>query len=409
MEATRERRVKATLARPLTAIKSTYFFVYAVDGAILPFLALFLRQEHGMDAARIGTVLAVSAAAGVFAPPLFTLLADRKGNARELFMALLAISALALGLFAVAENYWWLLLCFTLFGIAREPTRPLLDGIFFSASRAYPAMESVRFHNVRIWGTAGFMVPGIILFFAVGATGDSLAFLPFVAAGLAFATLPAARLLPRPPSANADDPRASLLRTARAALRVIRRPDLGVFMGAMFVLQVGVTAYLAYYPLQMAEVGLANRWIGPLTTLGVALELVYMAAFGWLVRKLGWRWFMVAGASTAVLRMIALAIAPGVVTLIGTQVVHGFLIVVTMVGARALLDQYADDGVRYSMQGMYAMLVLGGGRVVGNALGGWVADHSLSTLFAGAAAISVVAIGMLIWALRPVTPIGSST
>lgn len=393
--------MRATLARPLTAIKSTYFFVYAVDGAILPFLALFLRQEHGMNAAEIGTVLAVSAAAGVLAPPLFTLLADRSGNARELLMLLLVVSALALAVFATVGGYWWLLLFFTLFGLAREPSRPILDGIFFSATRTVPDMESVRFHNVRIWGTAGFMVPGIVLFFAVGARGDSLAFLPFVAAALAFATLPMARLLPSPPTTQDSAPGGSLWRTARAAVGVIRRPDLAVFLGAMFVLQVGVTAYLGFYPLQMAEVGLASRWIGPLTTLGVALELVYMAAFGWLVRKLGWRWFMVIGASTAVLRMIALAVAPGVPTLIGTQVAHGFLIVVTMVGARALLDQYAEDGVRYTVQGLYAMLVLGGGRVVGNAAGGWVANHSLSVLFASAAAISVVAVGMLAWALRP--------
>ncbi|GAA2758803.1 hypothetical protein GCM10009872_41630 [Actinopolymorpha rutila] len=323
--------------------------MYAVDGAMLPFFSVFLAFVHGLGTAQIGVVLAVSSAAAVIAPPVLTVAADRYGRAETLFLFVLAVSAIALSVFAFVGGYWWVVFVYAAFSLAREPTRPLLDGIFFSSQRHIRALAKVSYHQVRIWGTVGYMVPGVLLFFVL-TDRHSLWLLPLVA----------------------------------------------------------VTAYSTFYPLMATEVvGLSPRWLGLVTNLGVLVEIAYMAAFGWLVRRLGWRWLMVLGAATATIRVALLAAFPTIGVVVGTQVVHGMVIIVSMVAGRVILDRRAPDAIRHTTQGLYAMLVLGGGRIVGSAFGGLVASHDLSRVFWAAALAALVAMLGLAWSLRGERPVAA--
>jgi MFS transporter, PPP family, 3-phenylpropionic acid transporter len=191
----------------------------------------------------------------------------------------------------------------------------------------------------------------------------------------------------------------------RSTARLLSRRRTVVFLLAMFVLQASVSAYFAFYPLLATEtMGLAPRWLGLVMNLAVGLELGYMAAFGWFVRRLGWKWLMVLGALGAGVRVALLAAVPTVGVLFGAQVVHGLVIIVTMVAGRILLDRQAPDEIRHTAQGLYAMIVLGGGRVAGSGLGGLVAAQALEAVFWTAAAAAVVAAVMLAWTLRDEKP-----
>ena len=89
-------------------------------------------------------VLAVSSAAAVIAPPVLTMAADRYGRGGALFLFVLATSAIALSVFAFVGGYWWVAFVYAAFSLAREPTRPLLDGIFFSSQRHIPVLAAVK-------------------------------------------------------------------------------------------------------------------------------------------------------------------------------------------------------------------------------------------------------------------------
>lgn len=399
---------------------ATYALLYAVDGALLPFLSVFLAYEHGFSASQIGMVLAASSVAGLMAPPILTMLADRYGRAELLFIWVLVASAASLLVFSVVEGYWWLLVVYTAFCLAREPSRPLLDGIFFAAQRRIPALADVSYHRVRIWGTVGYMIPGILLYISL--TDDSsLDVLPVIASGLALLGIVVAWFLPTrhvgrtpgsPPSGSGTDRAVrsrsrpghgggtSLSEVVRVAGRLLRRPTTATFLASMFMLQAAQSVYFAFYPLMATDVvGLAPRWLGLVTNVGVVIELAYMAGYGWLVRRLGWRWLMVLGALAAVARFTLLAAFPTVAVVVGTQVVHGMVIIGTMVAGRVILDRQAPDEIRHTAQGIYA-IVLGGGRTAGAAVGGLVAAGALSTAFWCAAAVGLLAALGLAVALR---------
>ncbi|MEQ7008225.1 MFS transporter [Actinopolymorpha sp. B17G11] len=405
------------------ATNTTYATLYAVDGALLPFLSLFLAYAHGLSASQIGFVMAAASVSAIVAPPVLTVLADRYGRAELLLVTMLAASSVALLVFAFVGGFWGLLIVYAAFSLVREPTRPLLDGIFFTSQRTIPALAEVKYHRVRFWGTFGFMVPGVILYFVL-VDGDALDSLPLLSCGLAVLGLAAALFLPSrrrasvsaaslpgggpggqgAPAGRTPTPaagRTDMRALARAAGRLLRRRTTVVFITSMFLLQASMSAYFAFYPLQATEVvGLSPRWIGLITNLGVALELGYMAAFGWLVARLGWRWLMVLGAAGMAVRVALLAAIPTVGIVVGTQVLHGLVIVVSMVAGRVILDRYAPDEIRHTAQGLYAMIVLGGGKIVGSALGGLIAAQDLSAVFWSAAAVASVAAFGLAWALR---------
>lgn len=401
----RERPCESPLPRrrrPLIALKAAYAAVYSVDGALLPFLSVLLAHQHGLSAYQVGVVLGVSGIAAVIGPPLATLLADSFGKADRLLAFALLLTAASLAAFAVVDGYWWVLAVTLLFHLVREPSRPLLDGIYFSARHHDDRVAGSSYHKVRIWGTAGFLVPGVAMYFVLDREDGSLVAAPLLASGLAvLSTL----LVPSLPIGGPSYvQRVPLRETARTAWAVLRRPAMAVFVFAMFWVQTAFTAYMAFYPLQATdEIGLAERWLGPLMVVGVAAELVYMAAFGRLVRLLGWRWFMVTGVLLQAARAAALALFPATGTLVAAQLVHGMVIIVTMVGARTLLDRHASDAVRYTIQGFFVMVVFGAGRIAGNWLGGVLAVHSLTAMFWAAAGCCVAAAAMLAWALERLT------
>ena len=425
-----DRRPGWISSRPLAFTNLSYAALYAVDGALLPFLSVFLAYEHGLGPGQIGFVLAVSSAAAILTPPALTMVADRYGRAELLLLVSLGASAVALAVFAFVDGYWWILVVYAAFSLTREPTRPLLDGIFFTSQRLIPALARVSYHRVRIWGTFGYMVPGVLLYFTLSDDRDGFGSLPLLACGLAVFGVLAASLLPtrhhvdtaadgrgveageagdtgeggaaaRRPMPGAPGGGTTLRVMLRAAGRLLSRRRTALFIVAMFLLQASMSAYFAFYPLQATEVvGLSPRWLGLVTNLGVVLELGYMAAFGWLVRRLGWRWLVVAGALAAAVRVALLAAIPTVGVVVGQQVLHGLVIIVSMVAGRVILDRHAPDEIRHTAQGIYAMIVLGGGKIVGSAVGGLVAASSLTAVFWSSAGVAFVAAGILAWALR---------
>jgi PPP family 3-phenylpropionic acid transporter len=386
---------------PLAATKTNFALIFAVDGTLVPFMSVYLARERGFNPSQIGVTLAIGSIAMVVTSPVVMMLTRGRARGEQILTVTSALATGFLLAFTFSRGFWWILFLFAAFSLAMEPGKLLLDGVFFTVRGLHPEFATIGYNQVRVWGTVGFLVPGILLYFVVRWSG-SLTFLPVVALVFAVAALIYSRYLPstaHPPTGEphvTQSPRVSR-RPARDVLTSGRIP---YFLAAMFLLSVATAAYTAFYPLEATEgVGIPAEWLGLLMSLAVSLEVLYIRAFPWLLRTLGWRWLMVTGAGAAMLRATVLAAVPAVVSIIATQLVHGMIIVVTMVGSRMLLDHYAHGGLRYVVQGVYTMVVVGGGRIAGSALGGLVAVHSMPALFWSSAGVCALAAVLLGWAL----------
>jgi MFS transporter, PPP family, 3-phenylpropionic acid transporter len=393
------------VASPIRSVRQQYFLIYGVEGSLAPFLPVVLAAHLGLRSDDIGTVVAVGGAAILITPLLLGALADARVRETRLMGGALLVTSLALLAMIGAVGFWPALVLFVLFSLAYEPTKSLQDGLFFATRRTTCGLAEASFHQVRVWGTLGFLVPGGVLWALLSLDADVWIVLVAAAVMATVSALNALRL-PRPhaqeglvadvlPSGPGD------MRVALAAAIRTVRGRMALFTVAMLLLQMAMSIYYVFYPLYVTvTVGVDVRWLGLIANLGVALEVGYMALYGWTLTKLGWRRFMISAALVQTLRLLSLALWPTVFTVLGTQVVHGYVVIATLVAARVFFDDAADDRMRHAMQGLYTMLVIGGGRVLGSFIGGLIAARDLQLLFGSGALLCIVATGLLFIAFQ---------
>jgi PPP family 3-phenylpropionic acid transporter len=379
--------------------KPQYFLAYAVLGSVVPFLSVLLA-ERGLSREQIGTVWAVSNLAVIVTPLLITLLADTAVAARVLLGALFALAGLALVALVPANGYYPILALYALHTVALYPIFPLQDGVHFAAqvARKSLGLPEIPYHTVRVWGTIGYIVPAVALFFILR-RGASMT--PSLACGAAFcvAGVLYAFRLPHTPPPPRDQSRARL--PTRAAWRAIKEPHVLVFCVAMFLIYFASQAWYQFYPIHLTErAGYEKQWVGLIANVGVVGEIFFMFAFPWFQKALGLRNLMVLGTLAIAARMYVLAAFPGPVVAIAVQLIHGLTVLVIHVVPPIFLNDHATDEYRNSIQGLYAMAFAGAGKVIGAQLSGHWAQQSLATAFNWSATACVVAAALLFFAFE---------
>lgn len=111
---------------------------------------------------------------------------------------------------------------------------------------------------------------------------------------------------------------------------------------------------------------------------------------------------MIIGVMCMALRFACLAAFTNAWTPILVQLFHGPEIVALFVLPMMYINRLAGAEFRNSIQGVYAMLVAGGPRIIGSFLSGKLAEESLSQLFAIASGLVLFAALLLMWKFNPI-------
>ena len=110
-----------------SAIRLHYLLVYAVIGAYMPYLPVFLGRDLGMHDAQIGWITGIYGLSVILGPPLITYLADRLFSGRSLIALAYFTSALALVGLALADRFLPVLLLSFAFSMVYTPLFALLE------------------------------------------------------------------------------------------------------------------------------------------------------------------------------------------------------------------------------------------------------------------------------------------
>ena len=290
-----------------------------------------------------------------------------------------------------------LLISHTVFAFFFWPLAALQDGLVFADNQQArtEGRAQTPYHHVRVYGTVGFALPLAGLYFLIDPGGDVGVALYL---GGALCVLGAANALTLPRTQfgqarrarfkTADEGPAGPGRTqitdhpTRAAARVLFRGPALVFCICLFIAHLGNSAYYAFYPIYLTnEVNFGEQWVGPITMLGVILELGVMACVGLMLTKFGLKRLLVLALVIMAARFALLGVFPNQPVAVWTQVLHGITVVGIYVIPPIYLNALAGDHFRSSIQGLYAMTVFGPSRIAGNILGGELADVSLPMMF----------------------------
>ncbi len=391
------------------ALRTQYFLTFALMGSLVPYIPVYFKHR-GLSETQIGMVFAIASFALVLSPAIATFLADTRFDARRLLCVAFILAGLLLLGLPLAQGTLAIVAVWTLHTLAATPLTPLQDGINFALQRrrAESGLRVIPYHRVRVWGTIGFIIPSLLLWALMGwgwPVSIILGVAMVCAALGAINTfrLPDAkiRLQPDPAALLPDD---AQLPTA-AALRILLKPPVLVFCIAVFLIHMAGAAYYTFYPLYLTdEVGLNEMWLGPISNLGVVVEIFFMLAFGYLMRHWGLRWIMILGVLAMASRFALLAAMPTVAVAAGTQIFHGMMVLVMHVAPAVYLDRHADDHCRHSIQGLFVMLIYGLGRIAGSLAAGPIAQWSLTGVQVWASGLCAIAAVLLVLAFKDRRP-----
>lgn len=382
---------------PIRRLKAHYFAIYAVFGAVTPYMPLYLRDIKGLSPSEMGTIFAAGQSAVLFMPVVMTYLADRFRLVQPLFIVLFTFNVIAMTALVGAVGFWACLLWISLNRLATQPQVALGDGLYFSL-QADPNQPRASFSLVRVWGTIGFIAPSVV-FYVGYEIGGGINWIPWVTAlagclGIANAC----RLPMRSPtlSGSATPPKVPTL----AAARVLARPPLALFcLGVGFVIFSNM-AFYSFYPLYLTtQVGIGEKWVGPISSLGVGIEVFYILSLDRLKRRFGFEGIIAMGAAASLFRLACLAYLPTPFFAVFFQVFHGFTVLGFMIVPVMYLNAHAEEGYRNSIQGLFVVLVSGVFAIAGNIMAGHLAEIGLLELYRVSLGVCLLGIILTGWGL----------
>jgi PPP family 3-phenylpropionic acid transporter len=292
---------------------------------------------------------------------------------------------------------------YTLHSLAFSPSIALQDGYFFSLAKRSDAVSASGYHKVRVWGTIGFIVPSLALYFLLE-WQSNLTVVLWAAMTCGFLSACHAQRLPAIPASESDGKLLEIKNKLPSleAFAALIGPKGRWFVLSLFLAFGASTAYHAFFPLYLrSSLGMKISSIGLIINIGVFLEVFFILGLGRMRKRFGMRALMIAGLCAMTMRLFLLAAFPSTFTAIMTQLLHGLEICAIYVLPVMYLNQLASDRFRNSIQGVYTMLVIGGSRIAGGLLAGHLAQIDLKLLFYYAASLAFTSVIILFIFFHP--------
>ncbi|MCP4846951.1 MAG: MFS transporter [Verrucomicrobiaceae bacterium] len=385
----------------LLSIKAQFFLSYGVLGSLGPLLALILRDAKNFEPREIGIALAISSAGMLLSPAIMTFLADRDYDTRKILRAIFVLTAISLFAVYHLQDPIPVTLAWAAYSIFFIPTLPLLDGYYFNAMRqnqVTTGSSASDYQFVRAWGSAGFMVPAIALFFILDTPSSAIqalwcAIIWCIMAFLGTFALHPCRIRQ---STKGETP-------TRQAMRVIFSRSTFPMCAGLFLVYIAANCYYPYISVFFSdEVGLNLKWIPLISAIGVVVEIGYLMGLGPIRRLIKLKGVMVLGLATMGTRLALLTVFPTITASILIQLVHGLEILAMFVVPVIYLDRVAGDSFRNSIQGAFTIIITVPARFIGFLLAGEIAHaYGAPEVIFTAAILSFVAMLVILFSFKP--------
>jgi MFS family permease len=361
---------------PLRRVQVLFTLVGVAEAALLPFLPIVLK-DRGMSAAEIGVALAVAAAAGFVAAPLWGHVADGRLGAENTFV----IAALAAAAFAVplvlAHSFLALTIVVVLITAARSSMASLSDAIALE----HLGDDRAQYGNVRLWLSVGWAISACVWGFVLQ-TG-SLDWIPWIYAGCALVVAIAARSVGGGRTVYDPSPVG-----ARRAMVVALAP----FLLSLLLLFAAFNATFSFVSVRIRDLGGGLFVIGAATALQAIAEAPVMRITPRLNRVVGHRALYVVGSLFFVASFAAWAFLDDPLAMALVKLVAGVGFALVYVGSVLLVDDLVPPALRGTGQGLAKAVSFGLSPILGSLAGGAIYDYAgPRALFLTCAAAGLVA------------------
>lgn len=350
------------------------FLQYAIWGAWNPVLSDYLLNVMGFSGTQVGIIYSLLPLATIIAPFIGGQIADRYFSSQKVIAILQLVGGGLLLYISRITDYNTMIWAMLFYCFLYAPTLALTNSVAFINLKN----SEKEFGIVRVWGTIGWIVAGLVLmgwrYFAQndGAfviRGDTLLLAGIFSIIMGFQAF---SLPNTPPKKEGTKPWAFL-----EALKMMKDKNFLAFVIISFVV---ATELMFYYVLTAPfltsdKIGLSSASVPGVMVIAQVAEIFVLAILlPYLITRIGIRNILVLGVLAWPIRYIIFAIGQPSWLVIASLSLHGFCFVFFFAAAFIYVDTVAPRDIRHSAQSLIMLVTYGIGSYIGSLFSGWIRD-----------------------------------
>jgi MFS transporter, PPP family, 3-phenylpropionic acid transporter len=344
-----------------------YFLAFiGAGGFLFPFISLFFRR-NGLSGTEIGVIGAASAGAQLIAAPLWGRWSDAITQPRRLLQAALIGSGVAFLIMSQQKTFAGIALLTVLHGFISAGIGPLSDILALNVTRR------TGYGSIRLWGSLGWAVLGLIGGLLIERSGMFVAF-----AGCAAMFFVAAVLINRIvvlPLSPDDGATPTVETPARVPVRsLLRERSLVGLAIALTILGLTGRGAVQFEAIYLDQLGASEFLVGLASAISAMTELPAMLLADRLLRRFSAGAVYCMGIVAHIIHAGAILLAPSVLTILLMRVAEGTSYGIFTVALVIYVSRRAPQQQVTVLLALYTVTLGGLVSLVANPLGGLVFD-----------------------------------
>ena len=359
-------------------LSAMMFFQFFVWGAWFVTLGTFLGSNMTATGGQIGAAFGTQSWGAIIAPFIIGMIADRYFNAEKILGILHLTGAVLMYLMAQSTGFSTFYPYILGYMIVYMPTLALVNSISFNQMKD-PAKE---FSNIRVWGTIGWIVAGLMISYvfrwdesgniAAGALKNTFLMASVVSAVLGIFSF----LLPATPPKGKGTQLTSIFSVLGLdAVRLLANRNYLIFFVTAILICIPLAFYYSNANPFLVDVGMENATAK--MTIGQVSEVFFMLLLPVFFKKYGFKNTILAGMLAWILRYVLFAFGDAgsnAYMLILGIALHGICYDFFFVSGQIYTDAKADDSIKSAAQGLITLATYGVGMLIGFWIAGLITD-----------------------------------
>jgi len=362
--------MSSTINLKLSIMMFLEFFIW---GCWFVTMGTFLSQAFSASGTEIGLAYETQSWGAIIAPFIIGLIADRYFDAEKILALIHIFGGGLLFMCSIAVGFDSFFPYILIYMILYMPTLALVNAIAFRQMND----PSKEFPKIRVWGTIGWIVAGLVISYGVGWEASQTLEYTFYLASIVSVTLGLFSFsLPKTPpkGKGTASPNISEI-LGLDALKLLNDSKYLIFFISSILISIPLSFYYADANLFLNELGMENA--AGVMTLGQISEALFILLLPIFLKKYGIKMTLAVGMFAWALRYVLFAfgdIGSNIWMLIFGIVLHGVCYDFFFVSGQIYTDFKAGEKYKSSAQGLITLAVYGIGMLIGFRLAGRVTD-----------------------------------